>query len=76
MTVRQAERGVLAISRSSCGERRREGDPHLPQTVEIPVGGQFGVKHQFGGCLLVAVLPERDEAQHGVGLLALEQVGQ
>ena len=76
--MRQAERGSRAISlqqRWGAAAQGDEGDAHVVEAGQVLVGGQLGVEDQVPRELAVVLLPELDEAEDLVGLLALAQVG-
>src|SRR5205809_2339434 len=52
-----------------------EFDSLLLEVSQVSIGGQLGVKDQFGGHASGALLPELDKAQDFVGLLTLGQAG-
>ena len=55
--------------------QRNEGDPHPIQAHEIFVGGEFGIKDEMAGKLVMSFLPESNKAEYFFGFFPFAQGG-
>ena len=65
----------LGVERRRAPAQRDEGDAQLVELGEVCVGCELGIEHQVARALAVFFLPELDEPQDLVSLLALSQIG-